>query len=433
MLKHPRTSKSALYSMSIVLAVMTIIAASHYLTHYSAVYPHKKHVFAAILVITASVYVLIRTVKSLMKYTGLYAGVTVFRIKNELITQLKDADFYTPSIFPEYIVLPEIIINLSDDEMTGTIMIENILRYHKRLDDDFSMAFSNYVVDAYYISDDGNWFVYEVLRADYDYKLRFNNFYSFESLARKLPPYTLFVDQNLAVPLQMTMIVGQQGSGKSYASYSIVLQLMLMQSHLYFADPKSAGLKSLGDSIDPDNTAVDFEEICDLLRRFHSVLKERNLQVREALGSHLEGDYRMLNWDPHVLVFEEYSAFQAVLNTREKQIRDEITGIIEQIVFMGRQCGCLMIVIAQQINAQTMPTKIRDQLSAKFLLCRGLETETAVCAFGQVDAADLPKRNAKPGEAYYKIAGINAKPKRCEFPELSFNILQETNNCRRRA
>ena len=408
-----------LAAIALVVIAVSISGLQHTLNHTPGLND------SSILLLISAATIQVGVIYLAAYHTGLNQGLTVFRLRRKLTRQLIDAKYYVDGFFYNSVQLPRIIIELDESELTGKVQIENLLKFRQKLDSDLSMAFGIYSVEAHYLSDNGNWFIYEIVRSDIDRKLRFGSADSFQQYTKEYPAYALFVDQALSYTLCHTLITGQTGAGKSYAVYSLIFQLLCkcpeIRSHLYFGDPKYTGLRMIGNRICPDNTAADFDAICDLLRTFDEILRKRNTEVSESLKEKLDGDYMTLNLLPEILIFEEFGAFQATLQTKEKKLRDEINAILERIIFMGRQSGCFLIVISQQVSATTLPTKIRDNIGARFLLAKGLERETAVCCFGQIDAADLPTGNYQPGEAFYKVSGLTAKPKKCVFPLLNFN------------
>lgn len=426
---RPRTSSSILLTASILIAVAALVAAVGIQILLAKINDFPDPICLAFIVIS-TITLALDTI-AFIKLNRLDRGIEVALIYRELCKQLIDAGCYRPSGFGDTVVLPEIRISLDKETLRGLIWIRKNLYSRNLLDNDLSMSFGQYCVDSHYDSEDGNWHVYEVYRYDRNPKLQFSSYSAFCQKLQRTPDYSLFVDRDLIYPISHTLICGQTGSGKSYGAYSLLLQLMIRGSTLFFVDPKASGLSLLGRFYDSSHTAVDFDEIIDLLRTFDAILTSRNERLQELLKSRIDGDYRSFDLQPQVLVFEEYGAFQAVLSGHDKKERDEVNRIIERIVLLGRQSGCFLFLIAQQVSAATVPTKIRDNIPVKILMARGMETETAVCCFGAADTAEIERqRNYSPGEAYFRIAGINAKPKRCIFPLLEFDLLDAVGKIR---
>lgn len=426
---RPRTSSSILLTASILIAVAALVAAVGIQILLAEINDFPDPICLAFIVIS-TITLALDTI-AFIKLNRLDRGIEVALIYRELCKQLIDAGCYRPSGFGDTVVLPEIRISLDKETLRGLIWIRKNLYSRNLLDNDLSMSFGQYCVDSHYDSEDGNWHVYEIYRYDRNSKLQFSSYSAFYQRLQRTPDYSLFVDRDLIYPISHTLICGQTGSGKSYGAYSLLLQLMIRGSTLFFVDPKASGLSLLGRFYDSSHTAVDFDEIIDLLRTFDAILTSRNEKLQELLKSRIDGDYRSFDLQPQVLVFEEYGAFQAVLSGHDKKERDEVNRIIERIVLLGRQSGCFLFLIAQQVSAATVPTKIRDNIPAKILMARGMETETAVCCFGAADTAEIERRrNYSPGEAYFRIAGINAKPKRCIFPLLEFDLLDAVRKIR---
>lgn len=422
----PRTD-SFIIKMLILAAISVALAAASFLKFNYINYNQIS--IGYLLIMALAAITAVRSSIYLAKKYKLDQGLNVFMVYREFIDQLMDVGCYIPTYNPCIVRLPQVRIDMDEEGLRGKIWIRNNLKYQSTLDSDISMAFSKYNVDSHYLSDDSNWYIFDLVRADYEKQFQFHSLHSFYRKNFGTSPYELLIDKDLSYVLCHTLICGQTGAGKSYATYSIVLQLLYKNADIFFVDPKNSGLSIMGDHIAPHQTAVTIDEIYEVLVSFSECLRARNKELTNRLHDRLDGDYMSFNWTPKVLIFEEFGAFQAALSGRDKKYRDEVNAMVEQIVLLGRQSGCFLILIAQQVSAQTLPTKIRDNIPAKFLLARGLEKETSTCCFGATDAAELQSKIYRPGEAYYKIAGINSVPKLCTFPLLDFDIDDAINTC----
>ena len=103
----------------------------------------------------------------------------------------------------------------------------------------------------------------------------FDSFQAFKAHSDSLGNYELFIDSYTNLPLTHQLIVGQTGSGKSYALHGYLLQMLLkpVPYHLYFADPKASSIALLGERVSPETTSDDFEGIVALLETFVSQMK----------------------------------------------------------------------------------------------------------------------------------------------------------------
>lgn len=102
-----------------------------------------------------------------------------------------------------------------------------------------------------------------------------------------------------------------------------------------------------------------------------------------------------------------------------KNERDEIDSILSDVAFMGRQLGCILWVATQQMNAQTVPTAIREQLVLKVALGESDE-QTYRTLFSS--GVNIPPVQFAAGQGVYSfptMASID-KPRLLTIPFCSF-------------
>ncbi len=323
-------------------------------------------------------------------------------------------------------VLPKIKVSFDRDLLCGTIKIRNHIKYDSSLEAvNLSSALGRYVVEQQYLSDDENWYVFEIEDGQANRRLVFDNYQDFQKHCRKQENYTLFVDKKTALPLCSLLLVGETGSGKTYTLYSLILQFLnwKIAPVLYFIDPKNSSLCVMGQRIAPDRTAEGIDEIIGLLEQFHAQMQERKSELKMKLEEKLDADYRHWEMPAHVLIFDEFAAFQGVVNTLDKATRDKVAMLTRNIVLQGRQLGFFLWTVMQKSDSKDIPTAIRDNLPWKVVLGRASDT-TYMTAFEH--SADLPKRNFGHGEGLYTYQGKTSKPKITAFPTLEFDILAAT-------
>ena len=323
----------------------------------------------------------------------------------------------------EIAVIPWISIKFLPDYASGRVYIRNSIRLHGKLSKtDISAALGRYVVEQIYLKDDGNYYYFDFYDSSIDRRLVFNNFNSFKKYSDAIETYELFVDVRTRLPLTHHLIVGQTGSGKSYALHGFLLQMSLksIEYHLYFADPKASSVALLGEMLSPDNTAEDFDDIVALLEKFVSDMQARRPVLKKRLRKKIDGDYRDFDLSPHILIFDEYAAFSMQLQAKDKKQRDHVNELISQIVLKGRQSGFFLWIVMQQAGSNNIPTLIRDNLPWKTVLGNA-EDQTYVTAFGA--GVEIPERKMEIGEGVYTYPALANKPKLCAFPTLDFDIL----------
>ena len=62
----------------------------------------------------------------------------------------------------------------------------------------------------------------------------------------------------------------------------------------------------------------------------------------------IDGDYRDFGLSPHLLIFDEFSAFSQRLAEKDKKQRDHVSSLLAQIVLKGRQSGFFLWIVMQQ-------------------------------------------------------------------------------------
>lgn len=322
------------------------------------------------------------------------------------------------------VVLPRIKVNFDSDLLYGTIKIRNHIKYTANLEAvNLSPALGRYIVEQQYLSDDENWYVYEIEDGQADRRLVFDSYQNFQNYCTRQKEYTFFIDKKCSLPLSSLLLVGQTGSGKTYALYSLILQLLNweIKPKLHFADPKDSSLCIMGKRIAPECTAGTVEEIIEQLEAFHQEMQERKIELQEKLSEKLDADYRHWKMPAHIFVFDEFASFQSVVNALDKKTRDNVSMLLRNIVLQGRQLGFFIWVIMQKSDSSDIPTAIRDNLIWKVVL--GLATNTTYMTTFE-HAADLPKRNFGPGQGLYTYQGRTREPKITAFPTLEFDILE---------
>lgn len=320
-------------------------------------------------------------------------------------------------------ISPKIMLELERDLISGTLRIRNDIRYSKVLEKlDLSPALGRYIVTQSYFSDDRNWFIVEFEDSRIDNRLYFDNQDTLQAYSRQVGDNYLFFDKKHRVPLCSMLLCGLTGSGKSYALFSLIMQMKswLRPATIYFLDPKMSGLYLLGNRLDSARTAGEIDEIIQKLEGVFLELNSRkSIFINESRN--FDWGYKNLGLSPIVVVFEEFAAFAAVLKTLDKTTRDRVDSILRSIVLMGRQLGIYLLVVMQKSDATEIPTAIRENLPCKIALGNCGDTTYQTC-FGYVD---IPKQKLAPGEGFFTYAGKYNEPEPVSFPTLSKRFLDE--------
>lgn len=319
--------------------------------------------------------------------------------------------------------LPKIRILISDDMESGKVIIGNSIRFHKLFEDmNISSALGQYVVMEQYLSDDMNFYIYEFERSEIK-QLVFKDYNELKSYCSQCEDNTLFLDKKNKVPLHHTLIVGSTGSGKTYATYSLLLQLLnfSITPDIYIADPKQSSLYVLGKQIACDSTAGVTGEIVLLLEHFYHEMTKREKELQKYLDKKLDSDYKDWELKPHVLIIDEFSSFMSVVSVLDKSTRDKVNLYLTNIIQKGRQLGFFMWIIMQKSDSKILPTYLRDNLVFKVVLGQATDT-TYQTAFEEY--ASLPRLKFQPGYGLYSFQGLTRQPRVCSFPRLEFDVLR---------
>lgn len=355
-------------------------------------------------------------------YNGRDYGIAYAKIAYNLRRNLIDADYYELDCLNN-IKLPKIYIELSEDLSEGTIKISNSIHFDKALEkENISSALGEYVIDRSYLSNDQNFYVYEI----YDYKTlkskEICSYFDFKDFANEEDDYHLRLDDHNSIKTQSMLVVGQTGSGKTYELYNLLLQMRLKKNdyQFYFADPKRSSLYVLGRNIKLEQNSYEINDIIESLRDFHTNMMKRAEDMVQLLETKIDSNYSDYNLSPYIFVFDEYASFNSSLQLLTKDKRDEVNSILRDIVLMGRQLGFFIIIVMQKSDSTTLPTMIRDNLPLKIVLGNAEDT-TYITAFG--NGIEIPKHQFKTGEGIYTCSGSVNTPKFVTVPTLNFDIL----------
>ncbi|OUN21144.1 hypothetical protein B5G34_12395 [Flavonifractor sp. An82] len=337
---------------------------------------------------------------------------------------------YGIPIGEQYYRLPRVKIRFDDRTLTaGLVEVQNHIKSDSSLAAvNLSSALGVYVVDAQYISDDNNYYCYEISDSRIDRQLQFDSYTALSDYARKhtgkYGPYTLFADgRNEGIKIRSLLLVGITGAGKSYALMGLIAQLQNwpIPPVVYYADPKGSDIAVLGGSLVPERTADDIDGIIDLLHAFYAAMMERKEEMRGKLSGKLGADYTEFQLPAYVFLFDEFAAFQASIS-RDKKRRDEVEELMRNVVLIGRQLGFFAWISMQKSDSGDIPTAIRDNLPLKICLGNAPST-TMMTIFGHT--SDLPSRHWGKGRGLIYCDGITAAPRPVSFPTLNFDIFAE--------
>lgn len=350
----------------------------------------------------------------LLKY-GLKRSIWAARTIREINRQLGDAQIGV--VHNDILKLPRLKFRFTQDQFL--VQIKNSIKYNDKFKNfDISAALSGYVVESSYFSDDRRWLFFECTDASSNFGYSFESLTSFEQTVKCISDYDVLIDKRLTYRLHHSLIVGQTGSGKSYALYSFVLQGLIKGWQQSIVDPKNSSMANIGELV--GESAASKQEIIELLDKFFSSMTRRKKELKEKLKMGLDKDYSDFGLKPHVLIFDEFASFQSQLKAEKKDTRDKVQGQIEAIILEGRQLGFFVILAMQKSDATTVNTLIRDNLVFKCVLGSS-EQQTYITTFGN---ADIPQQKMGIGKGVYTLSGVTNKPQILNMPELKFDLYE---------
>lgn len=328
-----------------------------------------------------------------------------------------------------YLELPQIKLCFEKGFSKGTLRIRNSLKFDKKLDSIvLSSALGNFIVECHYMTDDGNFYVYELMDGSISYKLTFRSYDEFKEYNKGIPTYKLFLDSRSVVPVSHALVVGSTGSGKTYFLYTLILEMKNkdVEFELYFIDLKGSSIEVVGNVLAPDKTAVTVEETVKLLEVFVENMRVRKSEIKELLKTKLDSDYSDFGLSPAILIFDEYASFSLIMDKEEKKFRDKVKALLSEIVLQGRQLGYFLVITMQKSDASLIETYLRDNLPLK--VCLGnAEKQTIITCFGT--GVDLPARFMYVGDGFFTSPVVANKPKLIMSPSCGFDILEAVKTC----
>ena len=196
-----------------------------------------------------------------------------------------------------------------------------------------------------------------------------------------------------------------QGAGKSVLIQSLCYQVITknIKHLLYIIDPKSADLFQFAKNNLKEEQYSDKENAVELIRNFYQTMLKRQAELQSFFEDNKNKTYEDANLPSLILLIDEFGALHESWKLLSKKERDEIDSMLANIVFMGRQIGCFLWIATQQMNAQTVPTAIRDQLILKIVLGNSDE-QTYRTLFSA--SIKIPKNNFRAGQGIFSYPNI---------------------------
>ena len=353
-------------------------------------------------------------------------SVYYYSMIKRLRRHIKDARFEDEREFDDRLVrLPNIKIVFDDNRTrkSGKVFIQNSIKFDKKLEAmRIDSALSGYVCERQYLSRDRNFYIFEFYAVDSQKQLEIKSASDLSEWSNKTSDdYTLRLDERTTVPLHHMGLVGQTGSGKSFFIQMLVEQLLSKKANhdLFIIDPKRTDVYQMAMRTIGGKRISDKTNAIELIKQFHEHMKERQDELQEYFRSNRNKTYKDAGFPALILLIDEFGALRESWKTLAKKERDEVDSILSDIAFMGRQLGCILWVATQQMNAQTMPTAIREQLVLKIALGDS-DDQTYRTLFSS--GVDIPPVEFTAGQGIYSYPGLASadKPRLLTVPYCSF-------------
>lgn len=238
-----------------------------------------------------------------------------------------------------------------------------------KLAEDINASFrgklGSYAVVSSRITDDGLYYIFVLEDKGTDKTWRPK---SLKEMKQK--SYEIKLQNDLVINLAEKphiIVWGKSGSGKSTLLFSILLQLLMSGSELYFIDPKSEFL-AFQEFYPKERIQEDTEPILKMLRYVCDELKKRQKIVVQAIKKRQKIGLRGydIGLTPLVVVADEIGSAVANMDNKQKK---EFLALLTQIVQKGRSVSVFCIVATQSPKTDTtLSSDIRSQFATKILL-----------------------------------------------------------------
>lgn len=225
------------------------------------------------------------------------------------------------------------------------------------------------------------------------------------------------------------LIAGGTGSGKSIFISFMILEFLKQKSSIWICDPKNSDLGSLSHYLGDKRVATSPNNIARVVRLTITEMQERYNYMNENFkyGSNFVDHGFKSVW----LLFDEMGAFQASgTDKKSKDVVNEVMDGIKQIILLGRQAGVFILIAAQQMNANTLNTDLRDNLGLRIALGSGNSSEGLRMVFGSNVPDTIPLIETKGSGILYMQSSGKEKAQYWEAPYVDmkkFDFIKELN------
>jgi len=359
-------------------------------------------------------------------WKGIPFAFNYYRMTRRLRRHIKDARFEDEREFDNRLVkLPKIkiIFDCNRSRISGKVFIENSIKFDHKLEKmRIDSALRGYVGERNYLSDDRDWYVFEFYAVDSHKQIEFktkDDYLSWTNITAS--DYSLRLDERATVPFHHLGLAGQTGSGKSFFIQMLVDQVISkkVKHELFIIDPKRTDVYQMSMRFIGSDRTADKTTAIELIKNFHERMLMRQDELQEFFKKNSNKTYRDAHLPALILLIDEFGALRESWKILPKKERDEVDSILADIAFMGRQIGCILWTATQQMNAQTMPTAVRDQLVLKVVLGDSDEQTYRTLFASSVDIPPIRFSAGLGLYSYPELASVD-KPKMLAVPYCSY-------------
>lgn len=195
------------------------------------------------------------------------------------------------------------------------------------------------------------------------------------------------------------LVGGGTGSGKSIFISYMLIEFLKQGSSVYICDPKNSDLGSLAHYLVEKRVATTPNTIARIVRLAVEEMQKRYDYMNENFK--YSSNFADHGFKSIWLVFDEMGAFQASgTDKQSKTVVSEVIDGIKQIILLGRQAGVFVLISAQQMNANTLNTDLRDNLGLRVALGSN-SNEGYRMVFGSATPENIPPIETKGAGLLY--------------------------------
>lgn len=358
-------------------------------------------------------------------WNGIKFSIEHYLIIKNLRKHLLQASFQDSYFKKRYITLPKIKVQFDNNKIrsTGKIMIQNSIQFDQKLEDlRIDSAIKQYVCERQYLSANRNWYIYEFYSVKSQQQIEFKIKGDYLVWCHATSnDYTIRIDDRTTVPIHHAAFTGQTGAGKSFFLQMLIDQLnsKSVEHELYITDPKKADIYYKTRGYSSKYYVSDKEGAIQLIENFYQRMLERQHELQSFFENNPNKTYEDAELPALILLIDEFGALKSSWNTLPKKERDEVEANIAEIAFMGRQLGCFLWMTTQQMNAQTVPTAIREQLILKVVLGDSDEQTYRTLFSSSVKVPPIEYKTGIGLYAYPSLANVD-KPRLLMVPFCSY-------------